>query len=150
MFADLLKRLTAPSPTIEAEADYKVALAALLVRAARADNDYSPVEANAIDRVLVARYAFTSDQAEALRKEGEQAETEAPDTVRLTRAIKDGVPYEERQAVIEALWCIVLADEEREEHENALLRLVTSLIGVNDRDSNIARQRAAKRIEKGL
>ena len=150
MFADLLKRLTSPQPDTVAEADYKVALAALLVRAARADENYTADEAAAIDRVLIARYGFTPVEAEALRMEGEQAETEAPDTVRLTRAIKDGVPYEERQAVIEALWCVVLSDNEREQHENALLRLVTSLLGVNDRDSGIARQRAALRVEQGL
>ncbi len=150
MFADLLKRLTSPAPNPEAEADYKTSLAALLVRAARADNDYSDTEARAITRVLMARYGLPEPEADALRMEGEQAEKEAPDTVRLTRAIKDGVPYEERQAVVEALWCIVLADDEREEHENALLRLVVSLLGVNDRDSGMARQRAAARVAEGL
>ena len=43
--------------------------------------------------------------------------------------------------MIEALWGVVLADGVREAEENALLRLVANLLGVNDRDSNLARQR---------
>jgi uncharacterized tellurite resistance protein B-like protein len=43
--------------------------------------------------------------------------------------------------VIEALWQVVLADGVREAEEDALLRLVSKLLGVNDRDSALARQR---------
>jgi uncharacterized tellurite resistance protein B-like protein len=66
--------------------------------------------------------------------------------VRFTSAIKDAVPYEDRIGVIEALWEVVLADGVRDEHEDALLRLVSKLLGINDRDSALARQRVdAKR-----
>ncbi len=41
-----------------------------------------------------------------------------------------------------ALWQVVLADGERDHEEDALMRLLASLLGVNDRDSAIARQRA--------
>lgn len=61
--------------------------------------------------------------------------------MRFTGAIKDAVPYEDRIAVIEALWQVVLADGVREAEEDALLRLVAKLLGVNDRDSALARQR---------
>ena len=69
-------------------------------------------------------------------------EAEAPDTVRFTRAIKDAVRYEDRIGVIEALWQVVLADGKRDASEDSLLRLSASLLGVNDRDSALARQRA--------
>ena len=49
--------------------------------------------------------------------------------------------YEDRSGVSEALWSVVLADGVREDEENALLRLAASLLGVNDRDSALARQR---------
>jgi uncharacterized tellurite resistance protein B-like protein len=63
--------------------------------------------------------------------------------VRFTRAIKDAVAYEDRLAVIEALWTVVLADGQRAQEEDALLRLVSNLLGVSDRDSALARQRVA-------
>lgn len=141
MFGDLLRRLTQPEPETLPDEDARRALGALLVRIARSDGHYAEEEVRRIDRILSARYALSPFEATALRREAEALEGEAPDTVRFTRAIKDAVPYEEREAVIEALWEVVLADGERDHEEDALLRLVANLLGVNDRDSNLARQR---------
>lgn len=141
MFGELLKRLTQPEPETLPDEDARRALSALLVRIARSDGHYAEEEVRRIDRILAARYALSPFEATALRREAETLESEAPDTVRFTRAIKDAVPYEEREAVIEALWEVVLADGERDHEEDALLRLVANLLGVNDRDSNLARQR---------
>jgi len=143
MFADFLKRLTQPSPAPLSEFDARLALAALLVRVARADNDYAPEEKARIDRILAARFDLDGAASAALRAEAEALEAEAPDTVRFTRAIKDAVAYEDRLGVIEALWSVVLADGARDDHEDALLRMVANLLGVNDRDSNLARQRVS-------
>ena len=49
--------------------------------------------------------------------------------------------YEHRIGVIEALWQVVLADGVREAEEDALLRLVSNLLGINDMESARARQR---------
>ena len=121
--------------------DARVALAALLVRLARSDGDYAAIEKTQIDRVLAHRYELTGDAARTLRQEAEALEAEAPDTVRFTRAIKEAVPYEARVHVIEALWFIVLADGERDTEEDALLRMIAPMLGINDRDSNLARKR---------
>lgn len=145
MFGDLLKRLTQPEPGLLPDEDARLALAALLVRVARVDGEYAPSEAQRIDRILMARFGLTPFEAPKLRAEAERLEAEAPDTVRFTRAIKDAVPYEDREGVIEALWSVVLADGVRDHEEDALLRLVANLLGVNDRDSNLARQRVENR-----
>jgi len=141
MFADLLKRLSAPDPAPLPDPDARRALGALMVRIARADGQYTDAEAARIDRVLVARHGLSPFEAAALRREAETLEGEAPDTVRFTRAIKDAVPFEERLGVIEALWDVVLADGVRDHEEDALLRLLANLLGINDRDSALARQR---------
>ena len=141
MFADLLKRLTEPTDTRLPEPDARLALAALLVRLARSDGDYAAEEVARIDRILAKRFALGPFEAVKLRGEAESLEAQAPDTVRFTRAIKDGVAYEDRIGVIEALWDVVLADGVRDQEEDALLRLAANLLGVNDRDSALARQR---------
>lgn len=145
MFADLLKRLTAPQPDRLPDTDARLALTALLVRIARSDNDYSPAEITKIDRISTARYGLSPFEATALRNEAEALEAAAPDTVRFTRSIKDAVSYEDRIGVIEALWSVVLADGVREQEEDAVLRLVSKLLGVTDRDSALARQRVEAR-----
>ncbi|MCR9126040.1 MAG: TerB family tellurite resistance protein [Rhodobacteraceae bacterium] len=143
MFGDFLRRLTQPDPAPLPDSDARLALGALLVRIARTDGRYDASEQERILSILVARYGLGDGAARDLRAEAEALEAEAPDTVRFTRAIKDAVAYEDRLAVIEALWQVVLADGVRDDEEDALLRLVASLLGVNDRDSALARQRAA-------
>jgi len=54
------------------------------------------------------------------------------------------VAYEDRRAVVEAAWSVVLADGQRADEEDALLRLVASLLGVSDMDSARARQKVAR------
>jgi uncharacterized tellurite resistance protein B-like protein len=144
MFGEFLKRLTQPAPAPLPDQDARLALTALLVRIARSDGDYAPDEKSRIDRIIAIRYGLSAFEAAALRGSAETLETEAPDTVRFTRAIKDAVPYEDRRAVVESLWAVVLADGERAQEEDALLRLVANLLGVNDRDSALARQKAAQ------
>ena len=144
MFAEFLKRLTAPDPEPLTDGDARLALTALLVRIARADGDYSQAEIERIDRITAARYSLSPFEATALRSEAETLETEAPDTVRFTRAIKDAVPFDGRIAVIESLWQVVLADGARDAEEDSLVRLAANLLGINDRDSALARQRVTE------
>ena len=144
MFADFLKRLTAPEPAPLPDADARLALTALLVRVARSDGHYDADEQARIDTIAAQRYGLDPAGVATLRQDAETLESEAPDTVRFTRAIKDAVPYEARLDVVEALWQVVLADGVRAQEEDALLRLVANLLGVTDQDSARARQRVAQ------
>lgn len=143
MFAEFLRNLTAPDPDPLEDADARLALTALLVRLARSDGHYADDEARRIDAIIAGRYALTPEAANGLRREAELLEQEAPDTVRFTRAIKDKVAYEDRLAVIEALWQVALADGKRDAEEDALVRMAASFLGVTDVDSARARQRMA-------
>ena len=140
MFADFLKGLLATDPAPLPDTDARLALGALLVRLARADGDYQDIEAQRIDRILSKRYGLSDAETAQLRADCETLETEAPDTVRFTRAIKEAVDYEDRRAVISAMWEIVLADGERDAEENSLMRMVAPMLGVTDQDSNAARR----------
>jgi uncharacterized tellurite resistance protein B-like protein len=139
MFASLF---SSKSPGIERDISASEAMAALMVRIAKSDDDYSATEIARIDAVLGLLYQLSADQAAKLRETAEALEAEAPDTVRFTRAIKEEVPYEERFDVVRALWQVVLADGARDAEEDALMRLLASLLGVNDRDSALARKQA--------
>lgn len=145
MIKTLLTRLlSSAAPPLPAQ-DAELALAALLVRLARADDHYDATEQAHIERVLAARRGLPTEAARALRREAEEIEAEAPDTVRFTRALKERTAWEDRIAVIEALWEVALADGIRSADEDALIRLAANLLGVNDRDCALARQRIAAR-----
>ncbi len=144
MFSDFLSRLTQPQPDPLADDDARLALTALLVRIARSDNDYADTEMARIDRISAERYGLSPFEAAGLRARAEDLEAEAPDTVRFTRAIKEAIAYDDRLAVVQAMWSVALADGQRTGEEDSLLRLVVSLLGVSDVDSARARQKAAK------
>jgi uncharacterized tellurite resistance protein B-like protein len=144
MFGRFLSQLLKPAPAPLPADLARLALAALLVRVARADGHYGAVEVARIDALLAARHGLGPFEAVALRTEAELLESEAPDTVRFTRALKEAVPHEDRQSLIETLWSVALADGVRDAQEDAHLRLVANLLGISDRDSAFARQRVAK------
>ena len=146
MLKDLLNRLLQPAPEPLPEPDARTALSALLVRIARSDGDYAPEEIARIDNILARHFGLPAEAARALRKEAEALEAAAPDTVRFTRALKAAVPHAARLSILEAAWEVVLADGRRDREEDALMRLVADLLGINDRDSGLARQRVAKRM----
>lgn len=148
MIKDILAAFRAPAPRSLATDDARLALTALLVRVARADADYAQVEQETILNLLQERYDLSRAQALKLREQAEELEAQAPDTVRFTRTVKDAVPYEERESVIEALWSVVLTDNRRDHEEDAFMRLVVSLLGVTDRDSGHARQTAQAKLGK--
>lgn len=145
MFESLLRHLLAPSPARLPDPDARLAMAALLVRIARSDGVYAETEVHRIDRILMKRHGLSATEAVALRHKAEALEAEAPDTVRFTRALKDAVPLDDRIALVEAMWDVVLADDVRDEEEDTLMRLLANLLGVTDKDSALARLRVEKR-----
>ncbi len=146
MFDALLKVLTGDTDEQLPETDARLALAALLVRLARTDGQYDSSESSRIDVILARRYGLTDTAAASLRGEAEVLEAEAPDTVRFTRSIKDHTAHEHRDTVIEDIWELALADGARSDDEDSLIRLVAPLLGINDRDSALARQRVIDRL----
>ena len=136
----LLKGSPVATPEDTAHAGH-VAIAAILVEAAHADDEYLDAEQAMIDQILAERYSLSPDAAKALRAEGETAQAEAVDLVGFTRAVKDAVPFEERIEVIEAVWRVIYADGNRDSDEGALMRKLAGLLYVPDRDAGLARQR---------
>ena len=149
MLTSLLKALSASEPEPLSPEDCRLAVAALMVRLARADDHYTGVEKTMILSVLMDRYGVDEGAAEALRAEAEELETQSPDTVRFTKVVKSCVPYEERSNVVKSLWRVALADGTRNFEEDGFLRLVVNLLGVNDRDSGLARQAVIADLAKG-
>lgn len=131
------------------EEDGRVAVAALLVEAAHADDVYDEAERAVIARVLARRYGLDVAAAEALRAEGEAAQAAATDLVRFTQGVKRAVAHEDRIAVIEAIWEVAFADGSRDHREDALVRRLCGLLYVPDREAGLARQRVAERLGLG-
>ena len=117
------------------------AIATILVRAAKTDNEYTESEQTLIDNLLSNQLNITLEKARTLRIKGEDLEAEINDNVQLTRIIKQDIPYEEREMLIEQLWSVVLDDDYRTPEENKFMRVLTHLFGISDVNSAKARSR---------
>lgn len=146
MFETLLRGLMAPAPARLPEPDARLALAALLVRIARTDGLYAAEEVARIERVLMARHNLGPFDAARLRSDAEVLESEAPDTVRFTRALKAATELEARADLVQSLWAVALADGSRDADEDRLMRMVAGLLGLTDVENARARQRAEREV----
>ena len=117
------------------------AIATILVRAAKTDNEYTESEQTLIDNLLSNQLNITLEEARILRIQGEGLEAEINDNVQLTRIIKQDIPHEEREMLIEQLWSVVLDDDYRTPEENKFMRVLTHLFGISDVNSAKARSR---------
>jgi uncharacterized tellurite resistance protein B-like protein len=145
MFKNLLNLLN--KDTVVEKTDVQATLASLFVRAARIDNDYSEIEKTQIEKLILKKFLVTSAKAREIRLAGEELESNILDTVQITREIKNEIPFENRKALAEDLWSIVLADEKRTDDENSFMRTCVKLIGVNDVDSANARKSVITRLK---
>ena len=119
----------------------RLAVAALLVEAAQADETYADAEATLIDRLLTDLFGLAGDEARALRREAEARVAGAVDLHQFTRHVK-ALAQPEKIAVVEALWRVALSDGRRDPWEDMLIRRVAGLIHVEDVESALARRRA--------
>ncbi len=142
-----LKNIFSPE-TNDTDINSNNAIAAILVRAAKTDQEYTQSEKNLIDQLLSNQLNITLENARLLRLQGEELETEINDNVQLTRIIKQDIPYEERHHLIEQLWSIVLDDNSRTPEENKLMRVLTHLLGISDVNSAKARTKVFNKKNK--
>jgi len=142
---DTLKRLFSTTPdTPETQLSPELATAALLVEAALSDGVYADVEEAEILRVLQAGFDLAPEAAKQLLQDAEALAETAVDHHRFTQVVK-ALSLEQRISILTDLWSVVLADGERDAHEDALIRRLAPLLGLSDRDRAQARQAASAR-----
>ena len=129
--------------------EFHLAAAVLLVYAAPADAEFGQAERDRIEWLCDHRFELGHDEAHALILAAERKVENSVQLLEFTRTIKDGFSYEERIHLMEMLWEVVYADEVVEAHEASLMRQISGLIYVDDRDSGIARSRVRARLNGG-
>ena len=115
-----------------------VLVAALLIHAARIDENYTDIEKEIIKKALVELNNISSDQAKNLIKFAEKKEEESNQIVEFTREIKK-YPIEFRLKIIEVIWKIVYSDGTSDDYESNLIRRICGLLYISDKDNGIIR-----------
>ena len=116
----------------------KILVAALLIHAAKVDENYSDIEKKIIKEALINLNNINSDQAEDLMKLAEKKEEESNQMLEFTREIKKH-PMEFRLKIIEIIWKIVYSDDVSDNYESNLIRRICGLLYISDKDNGIIR-----------
>ncbi|MGC6512079.1 MAG: TerB family tellurite resistance protein [Parvibaculales bacterium] len=118
-----------------------LAMAALLVHAARLDGDFAAQEHTALKRILEKDFGLDDAATTDLMELAETADEAATDLYRWTSVINSQMVEAEKVGLIEHLWQIILADDAIDDYEASLVRRVCGLIHVPDRLAGEARKR---------
>ena len=113
-----------------------ILVAALLIHAAKIDENYTDIEKKIIKKALVDLNNISSDEAEKLIRLAEKKEEASNQIVEFTREIKK-YSMESRLKVIEVIWKIVYSDGTNDSYESNLIRRICGLLYVSDKDNGI-------------
>lgn len=148
MIERLIQALTGASPTRAGPERMRLAVAALLVTAAQADDAFEPAERAAIHDLLASRFALTAAAVEALIRDAEQHADEASGLFRFVKDFVAQSPPEDRVWLIEMLWEVAFVDGVLTADEDALIRKVAGLVYVSDIERGAARRRVEQRLNR--
>ena len=123
-----------------------ILVTALLIHAARIDDNYTDVEKEIIKKALINLNAISSNEAEELLEKAEKIEQESNQIVAFTKEIKKK-SMEFRLKIIEILWKIVYSDGSSDSYESNLIRRVSGLLYVSDRDSGMIKLKVKNSLE---
>ena len=120
----------------ESSGDKNILIIALLIHAAKIDENYTDVEKSIIKRALMDLNKITPIETENLLMAAEEKEKDSNQIVEFTKEIKKK-PTDFKLKVIEILWKIVYSDGLSDNYESNLIRRVCGLLYISDKDSGI-------------
>ncbi|MGB2159085.1 MAG: TerB family tellurite resistance protein [Candidatus Puniceispirillaceae bacterium] len=129
------------------DAEWAAVMASLLVEAAMADGELDAEERAQISRILAAQPHIEATAVEGLVDTALSWHAERIEIHALTRSIRSETDAEDRIAIIEMAWMVVLADGEVHDYESQLMRRLAGLLYVDDIESGRAAKRARMRLE---
>ena len=131
MFKNFLKKKK------EEDSDKKnISIIALLVHAAKIDENYTEAEKEIIKKVIVQLNSVELNESEKLLKIAEKVEENSNQIVEFTKEIKK-YSMEFRLKIIEIIWKIVYSDGASDNYESNLIRRICGLLYISDKDNGI-------------
>ncbi|MEM7570565.1 MAG: TerB family tellurite resistance protein [Pseudomonadota bacterium] len=131
----------AETPADEAHAK-ALAAATLFFEAAASDGTIGTRELERISHLLTTRFSLTEIEAQDMCRQARDRQSEAIEMSNFTRDAKQRFAPNERIDLMEMLWEVAYADGVLEDFEANLMRRLSGLLYVDDRDNGKARKRA--------
>ena len=120
-----------------------ILIAALLIHAAKIDENYTEKEKNIIKKALVRLDNLNSSKIDEIMISAEKKEKESNQIVEFTQKIKkENIEF--KLKIIEILWKIVYSDGTNDDYESNLIRRVCGLLYISDKENGIIKLKVKK------
>ena len=130
----------------EAQSEEIVLIAALLIHAAKIDENYTDNEKDIIKKAIAEIKKTDINQAQKLFEEAEKKEENSNQILEFTKEIKKN-PLEFRLKIIEIIWKIVYSDGANDAYETSLIRRICGLLYISDKDSGLIKKKVQNLIK---
>ena len=115
------------NPKVEtSDTDTAVKIAALLIHAAKIDENYTDKEKEIIKKTLV-DLGFDSKKLMETIENAEKLESNSNQILDFTREIK-AIDEDSKKKIVESLWNIIYSDDQSDIYESNLMRRLTGLL----------------------
>ena len=112
----------------------QIAISTLMIQTAAYDGVFDEQEKSEILELIKKYFNFNEDQKLSLFKIAMKVNDDSNDMQQFTRVLNDNLSEEEKLNIIEMLWKIIISDGHIDDYENALIRKISGLLYINDRD----------------
>lgn len=137
-----LKNLSKGANQPVTEEAKRLAAAALLIEAARRDNDFADAERNTIVQVVAKNFHLGDEDAKHLVDMAEERQKLPYGESIFTRTVESSFSEAERKEVLQMLWKVALADGRLDRLEDIMVHRVAEEIGLTPADADAARKAA--------
>ena len=128
----------------EKNEDHKnILITALMIHAAKIDNNYTNDEKKIITKALLSLTKLPIDRVKAIVAIAEKKELESNQIIEFTKEIKKET-MEYRLKILELLWQIIYSDGTADLYEANLMRRICGLLYISDKDSGIIKSKLRK------
>ncbi len=112
----------------------QLATALLLVEVERADFAEDVTQRAETLRLLREHFGLSNEETALLVEQAAQTADHAASLHAFTRRLHEALRYDEKQAIVEMLWKVALADSQLDKHEDHLVRKIADLLYISHSD----------------
>ncbi len=112
----------------------QIAISTLMIQTAIYDGVFDEQEKSEILELIKKYFKFNEDQKLSLFKIAMKVNDDSNDMQQFTKVLNDNLSEEEKLNIIEMLWKIIISDGHIDDYENTLIRKISGLLYISDRD----------------
>ena len=118
-----------------------VAACALLLELAHADEEFSEVERDHIEKLVRRQFGLNVDGAQELIGIAEIERSQSGDLYQMTSLIREKFDVGQKMFLVEIMWGLALSDGQIAQHEAAMVTKVAKLLDLDPEELAAARRR---------